>query len=335
VSRYVHPPMRVRRRRRPLWRRLPLGPLSLLLLALLGVLSLLTFAIQHRPQAVMPSVRAALPSVSADLPAISNVLPPVPSVAPSIATATGGLLLDDLRLVAASTRAQVAVVVIDLRGSQPVRTELNGNRTFSAASTYKFPLLMANAERIAAGTMKSSDRLCFSPAQAEEGWFADYDPGECFTRQTLSARAGTYSDNTAGRMLIDNLGGSRALNAYARSRGATQSSFYFPNKTTASDLAALWTSEAQGHAGGQRAQQWLYPLLTKTAFEDGIPGGLPQSTRVVHKIGVIDTTVIDAGLVVGPRGRYVVAIATDGIAGDAGWALVARLSKVVWQHESK
>src|ERR1700730_9983754 len=317
VSRYVHPPMRVRRRRRPLWGRLPLGPLSLLLLALLGVLSLLTFAIQHRPQAAMPSVGAVLPSVSADLPAISNVL------------------LNDLRLVAASTRAQVAVVVIDLRGSQTVRTELNGKRTFTAASMYKFPLLMANAERIAAGTMKSSDRLCFSPAQAEEGWFADYDPGECFTRQTLSARAGTYSDNTAGRMLIDNLGGSRALNAYARSRGATQSSFYFPNKTTASDLAALWTSEAQGQAGGQRAQQWLYPLLTKTAFEDGIPGGLPQSTRVVHKIGVIDTTVIDAGLVMGPRGRYVVAIATDGIAGDAGWALVARLSKVVWQHLSK
>jgi beta-lactamase class A len=288
-----------------------------------------------RLSADLRSVRASLPSVSTQLPSIPKLAPQVPTVAPSPTIAVR--LLDDLRLVAAaSPKTKVGVVVIDLRGSQPRRiVELNGDRSFVAASTYKFPLLMANAERIAEGTVKSSDRMCFHPSQAESGWFEDYDPGECFTRQTIAARAGTYSDNTAGHMLVDNLGGATALNSYARSRGAAQSSFYYPNQTTASDLAALWTTEAQGRAGGRRAQQWLYPLLTKTAFEDGIPAGVPASARVVHKIGAINTTLIDAGVVIGPKGQYVVAIALEGLPGDAGWALIARFSKVVWQYQAR
>jgi beta-lactamase class A len=332
--------MRVRRRRQPLWRRLPIGAIAILLLVGTGGLFLLTFVALHRSSDELPKVHATLPSVSADIPAISKVVPPVPSVAAGPTTlnpvaTTGTGLLADLQLVAASTKARVAVVVVDLRGSQPQRTDLNGSVSFTAASTYKFPVLMANAERIAAGTMKPTDRICFRENEAEDGWFADYQAGECFTRQTIAARAGTYSDNTSGHMLVDNLGGAKALNSYARSRGATQSAFFKPNQTTAADLAALWVSEAQGQAGGQRAQEWLYPMLTKTAFEDGIPGDLPDSVRVVHKIGVIGSTVIDAGIVVGPKGRYVVAIATDGLGGTPGWALVAKLSRVVWDYQAR
>jgi beta-lactamase class A len=330
--------MRVRRRRQPLWKRLPLGAIALLLLIGAGTVVLLTFASLHRQSEDLPRVRATLPSISADIPAISKVVPPVPSVsaAPTtlnpVGTAGTGLLAD-LQLVAASTRARVGVVVIDLRRPQLQRTEFNGSLSFTAASTYKLPVLMANAERIAAGTMRPTDRICFNESEAEDGWFADYQAGECFTRQTVAARAGTYSDNTSGHMLVDNLGGKGALDSYARSRGATQSAFFKPNQTTASDLAALWVSEAQGQAGGPRAQEWLYPLLTKTAFEDGIPADLPDSVRVVHKIGVVGSTVIDAGLVIGSRGRYVVAIATDGLGGTPGWALVARLSRIIWEHE--
>jgi beta-lactamase class A len=135
-------------------------------------------------------------------------------------------------------------------------------------------------------------------------------------------------------MLVDSLGGGRVLNAYARARGAVRSAFYYPNRTTARDLAALWTSEAQGQAGGQAAQQWLYPLLTRTAFEQGVPAGVPRSARVIHKVGWIDSTVNDAALVTAPGARYVLAVTTDGLGGDPGWALVARVSEVVWKYEA-
>jgi hypothetical protein len=57
--------------------------------------------------------------------------------------------------------------------------------------------------------------------------------------------------------------------------------------------------------------------------------------RVVHKIGAVGSTVIDAGLVIGPKGRYVVAIATDGLGGTPGWGLVAKLSRVIWEYQAR
>jgi len=243
-------------------------------------------------------------------------------------------LLVALRALVAGTRARVGVAVVDQSGPQPRRTELNAGATFVAASTYKFVALMANAERIAAGSMRPGDRLCYRSSQAEAGWFNDYKAGACYTRQTLASRAGLYSDNTAGHMLVDGLGGGRALNAYAASRGASHSTFYYPNQTTAGDLASLWTAEAQERAGGEAAKRWLYPLLTKTAFEKGIPAGVPASVRVVHKVGWLDSTVNDAALVIAPRGSYVLAVTTEGLGGDAGWALVARISATVWKYEA-
>src|SRR5439155_16488960 len=122
----------------------------------------------------------------------------------------------------------------------------------------------------------------------EDGWYDDYSSGRCFTRQELARRVGQTSDNTAAHILVRYLGGSPALDAYVRAHGATASKFWIPNTTTAADLGRLWRDEAGGNAGGPAAQAWLYPLLTDTVFEDGIPAGLPGSEVVAHKVGEID-----------------------------------------------
>src|SRR5207245_7683873 len=127
------------------------------------------------------------------------------------------------------------------------------------------------------------------------------------------------------------LGGAAALNGYARTRGATESVFWIPNATTSGDLARLWRSEATGNAGGSAAQAWLYPLLTDTAFEAGVPAGLPAAAVVAHKVGEIDAVVSDAALVEnGPHGAYVLTVMTDGVGGDAAWRLIASISTQVW-----
>jgi beta-lactamase class A len=314
--------------------RLGLGFVILLFLSSATVFSTAAAGMLLRPAAetvLTPSDQPPAPISTAVTGAASaTAAPVVPAVPPGPDTR----LLSQLQAVVAGTRARVGVAVVDLRGPQPKRTELNAGATFAAASTYKFVALMVSAERIAAGSMRASDRLCFRSNQAEDGWFKDYAPGKCFSRQTLATRAGQYSDNSAGHMLVDSLGGARALNAYARTHGAEHSAFYYPNRTTAGDLASLWTSEARAHAGGQAAQKWRYPLLTRTAFEQGIPAGVPGSARVVHKVGWIDSTLNDAALVTAPGASYVLAITTDGLGGDSGWALVARISAVVWKYET-
>jgi beta-lactamase class A len=148
-------------------------------------------------------------------------------------------------------------------------------------------------------------------------------------------RVGQTSDNTAGHILVRYLGGTGALNAYAQAHGASESAFYVPNVTTANDLSRLMADEARGGAGGVASQTWLYPLLTLTAFENGLPAGVGPGATVVHKVGTIDMVSSDVGLITGsPNGAYVLAVCTSGLGGDAGMALVAQVSAAVWQFES-
>ena len=163
----------------------------------------------------------------------------------------------------------------------------------------------------------------------------DYADGACFTRTQLAERAGLYSDNTAGHMLVRDLGGADALNSWAASVGATESVFFTANTTSATDLALLWAAEAKGALGGAAAQAWLYPMITGTATEAGIPSGVSARSVVVHKTGTIDQVENDAALVIsGPNGAYVLTVMTDGIGGTAGWQLIADVSSKVWTFEA-
>jgi beta-lactamase class A len=212
---------------------------------------------------------------------------------------------------------------------------VNGSMSFTAASTYKLAVLMLEAERIASGGADPNGLVCYAPSDYEPGWFDDYVPGACFTRGALAARAGLDSDNTAGLMLLDDVGGIDALNRWAATAGATSSSFAYPNVTTADDLTHLWVAEAAGRLGGAAAQGWLYPMLTGTTTESGIPAGVGPGALVVHKTGSLDPVFNDTALVRdGPDGPYVVTVLTDGLGQDAAWPLIASISKDVWEFES-
>jgi len=229
----------------------------------------------------------------------------------------------------------VGVALIELGGTTPLVWSYNGSEVFTAASTYKLAALMMEAQNIAAGKTSPDGLVCYEDADYEAGWFDDYADGACFTRTQLAERAGLYSDNTAGHMLVRDLGGAEALNAWAASVGATESVFFTANTTSAADLAVLWAAEAKGALGGAAAQAWLYPMITGTSTEAGIPSGVSARSVVVHKTGTIDQVENDAALVIsGPNGAYVLTVMTDGIGGAAGWQLIADVSSRVWTFEA-
>jgi beta-lactamase class A len=256
------------------------------------------------------------------------------SAAPMGALRDSSVLVAALQQLAAASGAAVAVTVVELGGADPQSWSLDGGAVFTAASTYKLVALMMEARNIASGSTDPNGLVCYQDSDYEAGWFDDYAPGECFTRNELASRAGQQSDNTAGHMLVRDVGGVGALNAWAASVGTTGSAFSDPNTTTAADLAVLWTAEAKGSLGGASAQAWLYPLLTGTTTEAGVPAGVSGST-VVHKTGAIDAVENDAALVTaGPDGAYVLVVMTDGLGGAAGWGLIASISASVWQTEA-
>jgi beta-lactamase class A len=243
-------------------------------------------------------------------------------------------LAGPLQQLIASSGASVGVTVIELAGADPTVWSVNGGGVFTAASTYKLAALMLEAQNIAAGKTDPNGAVCYQDVDYEDGWFADYAVGECFTRNELARRAGMYSDNTAGHMLVRDIGGAGVLDAWAASLGATSSAFFVGNTTTSADLAALWRAEAQGNLGGAAAQQWLYPFLTNTRTESGVPAGVAGVT-VVHKTGTLDLVDNDASLVTsGPAGAYILVVMTDGLGGQQGWQLIAGISANVSQFET-
>jgi beta-lactamase class A len=272
-------------------------------------------------------------------PAVRPVaLTPKVSFTPTVTTIVGPSSLDqlkaDLAAIAGQSGARVAVSLVELSGRNRQTLALNGGQGLYAASEYKLPLLMAEAQQVVSGQASSSDSLCYDPVDAEDGWFTDYGPGACFSRAELVTRTGRYSDNTAARILVRYLGGPGALNAYARAAGMTNSALWDPNTTTTNDLAALWVSEAMGQLGGPVAQNWLYPILTHTAEEAGIAAGLPASVTVVHKTGDMYGTENDAAYVAGGSVRFVLAISVSGPDEATGWTVIQRLAARVWQYEA-
>ncbi len=300
---------------------------------LLACLLMLAGSAAYASQALTPS-----PSVAVSPPqALVRPLPPAlpaPPVTTVPAASAFDQLRSDLETMAARSGARVGISLQELSGPRRNNLSVGGGATFTAASAYKVPLLMAEAQQIASGQARGADVLCFDPGDAEDGWFDDYGPGSCFTRDELSLRAGRYSDNTAARILVRYLGGADALNAYAKSIGMRASVLWVPNTTTPDDLTAAWVNAALDRLGGAAARQWLFPLLTHTVNEHGIPAGLPASATVVHKVGTLDGTENDSGYIVSVRTSYVLSIAVDGVDETLGWSLIAQISARIWQYES-
>jgi beta-lactamase class A len=262
---------------------------------------------------------------------------PLPSSTPAAARIPRSFdaLAQAVAALGAGPGSKVGVSLVELGGASPSVWEQNGSRQMEAASTYKVAALIDEGQRIAAGTADPNGKVCFQGGDWEDGWFTDYGSGKCFTRSELARRAGIYSDNTAGHMLVRDVGGATALNAFTAGLGTQNSTFFLGNQTTADDLARLLAAEGGGTAGGAKAQQWLYPYLVKSHYEEGIPAGVPSAAQVVHKTGQVDSVTADVALVTGgPKGDYVLAVMIGNQGGDAGWQLISKISAAVWSFEA-
>ena len=286
------------------------------------------------------SAGPALAAAAVSPPADSALAPtpdatPAPTPAPTPAHPAFDALASKVGALIAASGGPAGVSLVELGGVAPTTWDFGGSAQIDAASTYKLPALIEEGQLVAQGSLNPAGRVCFTDKDWEDGWFDDYSTGRCYTRTELAQRAGLYSDNTAGHMLVRDLGGAAALNAYAASLGARNSIFFDSNLTTANDLARLMTAEATGAAGGPAAQTWLYPQLTGTRFEQGIPAGVPAGTLVVHKTGELAPVVDDAAIISGgPNGPYVLAVMTDGPDGNLAWPVIAQISAAIWSFEA-
>jgi len=253
---------------------------------------------------------------------------------------------------------EVGLVLLPLDGREGVMIE--PDKTFHAASTMKVPVMIELFRQAEAGQLRLEDPLPIvnefhsivdgSVYHLNVGDDSDAEVykavGKTMTLRELCEAMITVSSNLAANLLIERLGVENIRTTVAR-LGATgmdvrrgvedQKAFDqgLNNTTTARGLALLLQKLASGQAVSARADTEMVAILKGQKFNDGIPAGVPEGTPIAHKTGTITKIHHDAAIVYGPR-PYVLVILVRGIQEQKeSAALMAAMSREVWNSLEK
>ena len=107
------------------------------------------------------------------------------------------------------------------------------------------------------------------------------------------------------------------------------------NTTTARGLLVLLDRMGHGTAVSRSADAEMIEILKRQKSNDAIPAGLPAGTAVAHKTGNITRIHHDGAIVFGPR-PYVLVLLVRGIDDrKKSAALMAELSRVVYDATAR
>jgi beta-lactamase class A len=263
-----------------------------------------------------------------------------------------------IRKLIDASGAEVAVVMRTVDGKDEMAIE--PDKPFHAASTMKVPVMIELFRQADSGEVGLDDPLPIknefhsivdgSVYQLSVGDDSDAEVykavGKTMTLRALNEAMITVSSNFAANLLIEKLGAenirktvtSLGADGMVVLRGVEDQKAFdkgMNNATTARALAVLMQKLAAGKAVSAKADAEMIAILKRQKFNDGIPAGLPAGTAVAHKTGTITRIHHDAAVVYGPR-PYVLVVLVRGIQDQkVSAALMASISREVWNERSK
>lgn len=252
------------------------------------------------------------------------------------------------------SQADVAVAFLTLDG----KTEyfFRADDSFHAASTMKIPVMIELFHQVKDRRLRLTDTLTVHNefhSMVDNSRY-ELDPnddsetdlykagGESLELGYLCELMITKSSNLATNLLIEKLG-VEDIRATVHSlgadgmhvlRGVEDQKAYeqgLNNTTTARGLQVLLTAIAEGKAVDEDSSRAMIAVLEKQAFNEGIPAGLPQGTRVAHKTGEIRKIHHDAAIVYAQR-PFVLVVLVRGINDQKeSAAVIADITRMLYQ----
>jgi beta-lactamase class A len=257
--------------------------------------------------------------------------------------------------------ASVAVVYRDL-GDAKDALQLEGDRSFHAASTMKVPVMVEFFRQVDAGKLSLDQPITLVNqfASIVDGSPYSLDPkddsdatlyerlGKPVPARELLERMITRSSNLATNSVISLVDPKRVTQTL-RSLGARQMTVLrgvedgkafkkgLSNNATANDLATLLAAIERGQAASASSTQAMRAILLAQEHNGEIPAGLPSGTRVAHKTGQITGVLHDAAIVYPPvRAPYILVVLTSGIPDEkVARALIVDISRHVYAHATR
>lgn len=219
---------------------------------------------------------------------------------------------------------------------------INGDERMRSASMIKTLIMATLLQREADGSISLGDSYTIRESDIVGGTGSVQSMG-AGTRLSLSSLAElmiSQSDNVATNVLIDRLGMGAVNDEGARlglgqtvlarkMMDTTAAAAGRENYTSASDQARILRLVASGGLVSPEASQTALACLKEQEDSEGIAQGVPSGTVVAHKTGTLDSVRHDGAIVYGKR-PYVLVIMTHGMSDGVANALMARVSRAVW-----
>jgi beta-lactamase class A len=223
--------------------------------------------------------------------------------------------------------------------------DYNGEKIFPAASTIKFPILVALFEEVEAGRVKLNDTLVLRrdlKAEAAGSGVLQFKPvGTRLSVLETATKMITISDNTATNMIIDRLGGKAKLNQRFRRWGLQNTvirnllgDFKGTNTTSPKDLVRLSALITSKKLLNDTNRTQVLSIMQRVQNRRLLPAGLGKGATIAHKTGTLGVLLGDAGIIELPSGkRYLAGILVKRPFGDArARSFISQVSKLVYGY---
>jgi|UPI00036F5DDE beta-lactamase class A len=221
--------------------------------------------------------------------------------------------------------------------------DINGEKVFPAASTIKFPILVALFEDIDSGRVKLNEILVMRRdlMTGGSGIMQYKRPGTKFSLWETATKMITISDNTATNMIIDRLGGKAKLNQRFRSWGLQNTvirnllgDFKGTNTTSPKDLVRLSALIVKNQLLSDASRSRVLDLMSRVENKSLLPRGLGKGAIISHKTGTLGIVLGDAGIIQMPTGRrYLAGIMVRRPFGDlAAKSFINQVSHLVYDY---
>ncbi|MCC5653112.1 serine hydrolase [Nostoc sp. XA013] len=202
------------------------------------------------------------------------------------------------------------IFVLDLATGNYI--DINGEKRFAAASTIKFPLLVALFQEIDAGRIKLTDKLVMRrDLRVGEAGTMKYKPiGTKFSVLQTATLMMTISDNTATNMVLDRLGGAARVNQRFRGWGLQNTAIKnllpdIPGKNTTSskDLVRLAALVSNKRLLSTNSRNRVLGIMRRVKTNTLLPAGIGKGATIAHKTGTLRFIIGDAGIIQMPNGK--------------------------------
>lgn len=194
--------------------------------------------------------------------------------------------------------------------------DINGNKAFPAASTIKFPILIALFQEIDAGRIRLDEPLVMQRnlVAGGSGDMQYKSIGRKYTVLQTATKMMTISDNTATNMIIQRLGGKAVLNQRFRSWGLKNTAIRNlladvngTNTVSPKDLVQLSALVVKNKLISDNSRSQVLEMMRRCRNKTMLPAGLGTGAMISHKTGTLRFVLGDAGIIQMPSGKMYLA----------------------------